>query len=168
MKIGVTSQNKLKIEAVKKAYSFVGDSLEILGYEANSGVGEQPVGEQTLKGARNRISDIRSRISGLDLIISIENRIFIEDEEWLDKAVIVIYNPHEDKEHIAYSDAVIFPTKYVEIARQKGFDTTTVGQVMQDEGYVENRKDPHLTISGISRQVYLEKTIQALVNKIEK
>ena len=167
MKIGVTSQNKLKVDAVKKAYSFIGDSLEVFGYEADSGVGEQPIEEQALQGARNRISDIRSKIDGLDRIISIESGIFMEDGKWLDKAVIVIYNPHDDKENIAYSDAVIFPDKYVKIARQKGFDTTTVGQVMEDEGYVKNRKDPHLTISGISRQTYLENTIQKLVNQIE-
>lgn len=167
MKIGVTSQNKLKVDAVKKAYSFIGDSLEVLGYEADSGVGEQPVGEQTLQGARNRISDIKSKIDGLDRIISIENGIFEENGKWLDKAVIVVYNPHDDKEHVAYSEPVIFPTKYVETARQKGFNTTTVGQVMQDEGFVENRKDPHLTISGTSRQTYLKNTIQKLVNKIE-
>lgn len=168
MKIGVTSQNKLKVDAVRKAYSLMGDFVEIVGYSAESDVGEQPINEQTLEGARNRISHVNSKIDGLDKIVSIENGIFRECKQWLDKAVVVIYDPKNDKEQIQYSGAVVFPDKYVKIARQKGFDRVTVGQVMEEEGYVVNRKDPHLTISGISRQVYLESAVQKLVKQIEK
>src|SRR3989344_935938 len=109
MKIGVTSQNKLKVDAVARAYSSVGIPVEIVGYTAESGVGEQPVDEQTLTGARNRISDVNARVSGLDRIVSIENGIFRVGEQWLDKAVVVIYNPHTDEENVGYSDAVVFP-----------------------------------------------------------
>ncbi len=168
MKIGVTSQNRLKVDAVIKAYSSLGIPIEVVGYTADSGVGEQPVDEQTVIGARNRISDVNARISGLDRIVSIESGIFRESEQWLDKAVVVIYNPHTDEEHVEYSDAVIFPEEYVEKARQIGFDTMTVGQVMAEAGYVSDQKDPHLSISGISRQMYLESTVQKLVEQIEK
>ncbi len=168
MKIGVTSENKLKVDAVKKAYSFLGSSVEVIGYKADSGVGEQPVEQQTLEGAKNRISDVNSRVKGLHRIVSIENGIFREDEKWLDKAVIVIYDPTKDSEHVAYSDSIIFPDEYVEKARQLGFDKITVAKVMADEGYVTNPKDPHLTIAGVSRQVYIEKTVQKLVEQVEK
>lgn len=167
MKIGVTSKNGLKVGSVEKAYSFM-SPVTIIGYSADSGVGEQPVGEQTILGARNRISDVKSRIPDLDRIVSIENGIFLEGNDWLDKAVVVIYDPRNDAEHIGYSDAVVFPTEYVERTRKIGFDTMTVSQVMAEAGFVANQKDPHLTISGISRQVYLENTVQALVDKIER
>ncbi len=168
MKIGVTSQNKLKVDAVIKAYSILAIPVEVVGYTANSGVGEQPVNEQTLMGARNRILDVNRRVGGLDRIVSIEDGIFRESNQWLDKAVVVIYDPHNNQEHIGYSDAVVFPDEYVERARQIGFDTMTVGQVMAEAGYVSDQKDPHLSISGISRQVYLENTIQKLVEQVEK
>jgi len=106
-------------------------------------------------------------VNGLDRIVSIENGIFREGNQWLDKAVVVIYNPVTDEEHICYSDSVVFPDEYVESARKIGFDTMTVGQVMAEAGYVKNRKDPYLTISGISRQIYLETAIQKLVKQIE-
>ena len=167
MKIGVTSQNKLKVDAVAKAYLSISDSTEVFGHTAESGVGEQPVNEQALQGARNRISDVQSKVKGLDRIVSIESGIFMENGKWLDKAVIVIYNPHNNKEHIAYTDSIVFPDEYVEAARQRGFDTTTVGQVMEEAGHIKNRKDPHLTISGISRQTYIENTLQKLVKQIE-
>lgn len=168
MKIGVTSQNKLKVDAVTKAYSSLGVPVEVIGYTASSGVGEQPVNEQTVDGARNRISDVNRRVGGLDRIVSIENGIFKEGERWLDKAVVVIYDPQTDKEYVGYSDAVVFPEEYVERARQIGFDIMTVGQVMAEAGYVSDRKDPHFSISGVSRQVYLESTVQKLVEQVEK
>lgn len=168
MKIGITSQNKLKLEAVKNAYSFMEPSLEISGYSADSGVGEQPVNEQTLQGARNRIVDLRKRVDGLDRIISIESGIFYEGGKWLDKAVVVILDVVSEKEYVAYSDAVVFLDKYVEMAREIGFETATVGKVMFDEGYVTDAKDPHKSISGISRRVYLEKMVKKLVGEVEK
>ena len=167
MKIGVTSQNRLKVEAVIKAYSSLGIPIEVIGYTAESGVGEQPVNEQTLTGARNRISDVNQRVDDLDRIVSIENGIFRIGEQWLDKAVVVIYDVRNGEEHIGYSDAVVFPDEYVERARQIGFDTMTVGQVMAEAGYVANQKDPHLSISGISRQIYLEQIVQKLVAQVE-
>ena len=168
MKIGITSQNKLKVEAVRNAYSFMEPSPEISGYSADSGVGEQPINEQTLQGARNRIADLRKRVDGLDRIISIESGIFHEGDKWLDKAVIVILDTSTGKEYVAYSDAVVFLDKYVEMAREMGFDTTTVGRVMANEGFIENAKDPHQSISGVSRRVYIEETVKGLVEEIEK
>lgn len=168
MKIGVTSQNKLKINAVINAYSFMKNPPEVIGYSAESGVGEQPVNEQALIGARNRIVDVRKRVNNLDRIISIENGIFQENSQWVDKAVVVIYDASQGKEFIAYSDAVVFPDEYVEEARKIGFDKITVGKVMADSGYISNSKDPHMSISGTSRQVYIEKTVQRLVEEIEK
>jgi non-canonical (house-cleaning) NTP pyrophosphatase len=167
MRVGVTSKNKLKVEAVEKAYSAAGIAAEVIGYSADSKVGEQPVGEQTLEGARNRISDLNSRVNGLDRIISIENGIFRQDGQWLDIAVAVMYEPKTGEEHIEHSDAIVFPDEYVERARQLGFDTTTVGKVMADAGYISDQKDPHLSIAGVSRQVYLEQTVRNLVERVE-
>lgn len=168
LKVGVTSQNGLKVSAVTNAYLQIGIPAEIIGYKADSGVGEQPVDEQTVEGARNRIRDIYTRISGLDRIISIENGIFREGEQWVDRAVVVIYNPTTTQEQIEYSDAVVFPDEYVRRAQQIGFNTITVGQVMAEAGYVADQKDPHFSISGISRKVYLENTVRKLVELVEK
>ena len=167
MRIAVTSESKLKIGSVIKAYASINKEIEVIGYASESGVGEQPVNEQTLEGARNRIADLKTRVDGFDKIISIENGIFREGEKWLDKAVVVIYDVVNNKEYIEYSESIVYPDKYVEKASEAGFDTMTVSQVMFEDGYVTNTKDPHLTISGISRQVYLEKVLQKLIEKVE-
>lgn len=165
MKIGITSENKIKIEAVKNAYLAINKKIEVFGYFTKSNVGEQPINEQVLQGARNRIIDLNSRVNCLDLIVSIENGIFRENNKWMDKAVIIIYNPLDNAENIGYSEPVIFPDKYVEKANKIGFGKMTVGQVMEEAGYVSNRKDPHFDISGISRQIYLEQAVLKLVKK---
>src|SRR3989338_3133033 len=168
IRVGVTSENRLKIDAVKKAYASVGVEAKVLGYATDSNVGEQPINDQALTGARNRILDLHSRITELDRIVSIESGIFRENGQWLDKAAVAILNPHNDQELVEFSDTVVFPDEYVERACQIGFSTITVGKIMEEAGYVTNNKDPHLSISGISRQVYLEKAVQKLIGQAEK
>ncbi len=168
MKIGVTSQNKLKIDAVKDAYAFMRPTPTIVGYNVASGVGEQPINEQTLIGAKNRINELREKVNDLDVIVSIESGIFQENNKWIDKAIVVIYYPYQKKEYVGYSDGIVFPDEYVNKARQIGFDKITVAKVMADDGFISNPKDPHLTISGTPRQVFIKNTTKKLVDKIEK
>ncbi|MFH1585948.1 MAG: DUF84 family protein [archaeon] len=167
MKIGVTSENKLKVNAVRGAYDSIGIPCEVVGYVADSGVGEQPINNQALEGARNRISDLRRKVNGLDRIVSIESGIFEQNGQWVDKAVAVVYRTDRDEEHVAYSDGVVFPTEYVDRARALGFDKVTVGKVMAEAGYVADNKDPHKSISGKSRQLYIEDTLGRLVREVE-
>ncbi|MFA5382538.1 MAG: DUF84 family protein [Candidatus Micrarchaeia archaeon] len=169
MKIAVTSKNKIKLNAVKNAYFSIGIKTEIIGFSANSSVGEQPVNEQTIQGARQRIEDIKPQVEEtFDRIISIENGIFKEDNEWRDKAVVVLLNLKTKEESIGYSDYIVFPDKYVEKARKIGFDKITVSEVMFDDDYILDSKDPHKCISGIPRQVYLEDTLKKIVREVEK
>ncbi|MFA5856328.1 MAG: DUF84 family protein [Candidatus Pacearchaeota archaeon] len=167
MKIGVTSNNGFKVDAVKNVYASLGIHAEVTGYSTDSGVGAQPVNESTMEGARNRITDLKKRINGLDRIISIENGIFDEDDGWTDIAVIMLQDPHGEREYIVFSDGVIFPQKYVEIARQIGFGRITVGKVMAENGYIKDAKDPHKSISGKERQKYIEEALYKLVTHVE-
>lgn len=168
IRIGVTSENKLKVNAVQQAYSALDLNPEIRGYSTDSGIGEQPVGKITLKGARNRIVDLWRRTGGsLDRIVSIESGIFREDGKWIDRAVVVILDTSTGKESVAYSEGVVFPDAYVERARAIGFDKITVGKVMAEAGFVADSKDPHLSISGKSRQEYVFKTVEKLIKEVE-
>ncbi len=167
MKIGVTSQSKLKLDAVIEAYSFMDEKPDIVRYRADSGVGEQPVGHEALIGASNRVSDLLKRESKLDRIISIENGIFNENGVWKDKAVVLIYDVNSDNEHAEFSDEVVFPTKFVNEACELGFDKVTVGEVMERHNYIKNSKDLHLCISGVPRKFFIEDLVIGLVRKFE-
>ncbi|PIN70141.1 hypothetical protein COV93_02695 [Candidatus Woesearchaeota archaeon CG11_big_fil_rev_8_21_14_0_20_43_8] len=66
MRIGVTSESKIKLDAVRTV--FPGDT--ILGYKTNSKVGEQPVGHDTINGALNRALDLESKTKDPHLSLS--------------------------------------------------------------------------------------------------
>jgi len=168
MKIAVTSENKLKLKAVKQAYLSNNMKVEVIGFKADSKIGEQPTNENTLLGARNRIKSIEPMLDSFDRVVSIENGIFKEDNEWRDKAVVVLLNLKTKEESIGYSDYIVFPDIYVEKACKIGFDKITVSEVMFDDDYILDSKDPHKCISGIPRQIYLEDTLKKIVREVEK
>ena len=164
MNIGVTSKNKLKLEAVEDAYFELGWNPNVTRYETDSKVGEQPVGDQTLLGARNRIKSMGDLGDlNLDGIISLENGIFDQGSRWMDMVVGVYFDVNSRTAVVRYSKEVEFPKEYVEEACRRGFDTTTIGEVMAEKGFIEDAKDPHWSISGISRKDYLQEVVQSLL-----
>jgi len=59
MKILVGSQNPVKIEAVKEAFSKYFGDVEVEGINVNSKVPDQPVNEETFEGAKNRVLELK-------------------------------------------------------------------------------------------------------------
>ena len=165
MIIGVTSKNGIKIDAVRSIYENLGYMVEIYGYSTDSKVGEQPINDETELGAMNRIDSMKN-VRGLDKIISIESGLFYEDEKWIDKAVVVVYDVKSKEYSIAYSKGVEFPKVYVEVAEFMGFKNITVGELMKRDSYIDNAKDPHSSIGKkIPRQQYIENTLMSILEK---
>jgi inosine/xanthosine triphosphatase len=54
MRILVGSENPIKHEAVHEAFSHYYEDIEIVGLKVPSGVPDQPINEETLRGAENR------------------------------------------------------------------------------------------------------------------
>jgi len=69
--IAVGSKNPVKINAVKKALENYYDDFEIISFDSVSGVPDQPFGDDTQKGAFNRVQYIKN-ITGADLYFGIE------------------------------------------------------------------------------------------------
>jgi len=80
--VNVASQSKIKLSAIKKAFSLLynNDNVIISGFKSESQVSNQPFDEETLTGARNRYDQIlasrKSSSFECDYLISIENGIF--------------------------------------------------------------------------------------------
>ncbi|MHC1585533.1 MAG: inosine/xanthosine triphosphatase [Candidatus Syntropharchaeia archaeon] len=75
MKIAVGSKNPVKIKAVKNVLSKFYRDLEVISVEVDSGVPDQPVGEETIKGAINRAKSAL-RLEKVDLGVGIEAGLF--------------------------------------------------------------------------------------------
>lgn len=169
MKIAVASASAVKLEACRKAFGAVapqGGVVDIIPVKAPSGVAEQPVGDETLTGALNRISHARSAVHDADYYVSIENGLFVEDGRYIDRAVVVIARRNEAPQTF-YSDGVEFPSQSVEETRKRGFDTWTVGKVMAEQGVVSQHDDPHLSLSGKSRVAYINETAARAVSALK-
>lgn len=164
MKIVLASTSAVKISACNKAFAGM-TGINIVTVKVPSGIAAQPMSDETLRGAFNRIENARIAIPNADLYVSIENGIFEENGDYVDRAVVVIAKKN-GMPKITYSDGVIFPRKCVEEARNRGFDTWTVGKVMQEQGVVSQHDDPHKDLSGKSRIEYINDAMRSAVSAL--
>ncbi len=167
MKVVLASESKKKIAAVTHAFNNL-SSFELVTLNAPSNVNEQPVGEETLVGAKNRIAFAIAAHPDAEIYVSIENGLFEENGAFVDKAVVVLKTA-EGNEIAAMSDGVVFPSEYVEKTRERrgGFAKWTVGKTMAEHGVVQDDGDPHLELSGRPRQTYLEEAISKALSQLK-
>jgi len=59
MKILIGSENPVKIDAVKEAFSNYFNPTEVIGITVDSHVSDQPVNDETFEGAKNRALELR-------------------------------------------------------------------------------------------------------------
>lgn len=94
MKLIIATKNQGKIEGARRAFSKYFDDITIEGIPASSDVSEQPVNEETLLGAKNRVKNLKSyckenNIEG-DLYLSIESGLVNIYGEWFIQNIAVI------------------------------------------------------------------------------
>ena len=58
VKVLVGSRNPVKLKAAKEAFSIFFNEVEVAGIAVDSKVSSQPVGEETFKGAENRVLEL--------------------------------------------------------------------------------------------------------------
>lgn len=134
MRIIVGTTSALKIEAVQAVFK---DSI-ITGVKTSSGVPEQPIEDQTETGANNRLREARRLRPDADMYIGIENGIFYDNGNYIDKAIVIIENK-DGEQQSACSLGVVFPEEFFLEAQRRGFDSITVGQVMFEAGRVKQK-----------------------------
>jgi non-canonical (house-cleaning) NTP pyrophosphatase len=149
VRLVLASKSAIKVAAVTAAVT-ANDMLEISAVHAQSDVAEQPIGDETLLGAKNRIADAMKISPGADIYVAIENGIYEEGEHKIDKAVVLIRSKKSGDNHytdtVHYSEGVEFPLASFNKAKQLGFKTTVVSKVMLEEGLVTSRDDPHVSL----------------------
>ena len=60
LKVLIGSTNSGKIEGAKKAFSHYFNEIEIIGISVDSEVNEQPLNEEILDGAKNRVRNLKT------------------------------------------------------------------------------------------------------------
>ena len=68
MKVLMGTKNPGKIEGAKKAFERYFNSVEIEGIPVNSDVGDQPINEEILQGAKNRVKNLKEYAKNNNII----------------------------------------------------------------------------------------------------
>lgn len=128
MKILMGTKNPGKIEGAKQAFEKYFDNIVIEGIPVNSDVGDQPVNEEILQGAENRVNNLkkyaRQNQIEADFYISSEAGITNLLGEWIDINCVVIENK-EGLQSVGTSQGFPIPDKYIDEIKQ-----TELGKVM--------------------------------------
>lgn len=166
--IALGSQSNLKIEAVGNALNQLSINANLVACKVASSVAEQPFEQETIEGAKNRAREAATLLRDADLAIAIENGIFLRDGYWQDIGIVVAWSKYaggdgDDKFTLVESAPVVFPASIVEEVKRLGVDEWTCGKLMARRQIVSKHDDPHMSLTGISRRIYLENAIVTLM-----
>lgn len=145
MKALIGTANPGKIQGAKEALEVYYKDVEIEGYKASSDVSDQPVNEETLEGARNRVKNTikyaKENNIEADLFLAIESGIINIYDNWfiINFAVIIDKDGYES---IGTGPLFPVPNKYVDDIIKTDF-----GTVMSK---IFNKKDLGKTVGGVS------------------
>lgn len=128
MKILIGTKNPGKIQGAKEAFEKYFNDIEIEGIDVSSDVADQPVNEEILQGARNRVKNLKKYATEnqieADFYIASEGGITNSLGEWIDINCVVV----EDKQNfqsMGISQGFPIPNKYIDKIRE-----TELGTVM--------------------------------------
>ena len=128
MKILIGTKNPGKIEGAKQAFEKYFDNVEIEGVQVSSNVGDQPINEEILQGAKNRVKNLKKYAINnnieADFYISSEGGITNLLGEWIDINAVVIEDA-KGFQSIGTSQGFPIPNKYLDEIKQ-----TELGKVM--------------------------------------
>ena len=128
MKILMGTKNPGKIEGARQAFEKYFENVEVVGIPVSSNVGNQPINEEIIRGAKNRVKNLReyaieNQIKA-DFYISSEAGITNLLGEWIDINAVVIEDS-KGYQSIGTSQGFPIPDKYINEIKE-----TELGKVM--------------------------------------
>ena len=128
MKILMGTKNPGKIEGAKQAFEKYFENIEIQGIPVSSEVSDQPINEEILQGAKNRVKNLKEYSNNNN----IEADFYISSEagttnllgEWIDINLVVVESA-SGVQSIGTSQDFPIPDKYIDDIKE-----TELGKVM--------------------------------------
>ena len=122
------TKNPGKIQGAKEAFEKYFENVEIEGIQVSSEVGDQPINEEILTGAKNRVKNLKEYAKNnnieADFYISSEAGITNLLGEWIDINAVVIEDS-KGFQSIGTSQGFPIPDKYIDEIK-----ATELGKVM--------------------------------------
>ena len=128
MRILIGTINPGKIEGAKQAFEKYFENIEIEGIAVNSDVGDQPINEEIIQGAKNRVKNLKEYAKNnnikADYFISSEAGITNLLGEWIDINAVVVEDS-KGYQSVGISQGFPIQDKYIEEIK-----ATELGKVM--------------------------------------
>lgn len=122
------TKNPGKIQGAKEAFEKYFDNVEIEGVPVNPEVGNQPIDEEILQGAKNRVKNLKKYAKDnqidADFYISSEAGITNLLGEWIDINAVVVES-NNGIQSVGTSQGFPIPDKYIQEIKE-----TELGKVM--------------------------------------
>lgn len=169
MKVIVGSKNPVKIESVKEAFSKYFDDVEIESSEVESGVPDQPIGDDTFIGARNRAAKLFDANPEFDYCVGIEGGIANKFGKWFAFGCMCVIGKNGDE---AFGTSPHF--ELPKIVTDQLLDGKELGDVMDE--IMNTKKSKHrdgaigFFTNGVMnrKELYLQGLIVALAPFVHK
>lgn len=128
MKILMGTKNPGKIEGAKQAFEKYFENVEMEGITVSSNVGDQPINEEILQGAKNRVKNLKEYAINnnieADFYVASEAGITNLLGEWIDINAVVIEDS-KGFQSVGTSQGFPIPDKYIDEIKE-----TELGKVM--------------------------------------
>ena len=168
MKILVGSQNPVKIAATIEAFSTYFEDIEVIGMKVDSHVPNQPVNNETFKGAKNRALELKKMNDNNDLgakfFVGIEGGIVERFSKWFAFGGMCIMNTDGK---IGLGTSIHFELPQYVINRL--FEGKELGDIMDEISGTKNTKQKGGAIEYFTKgvmdrkQIYIQGLIAALI-----
>ena len=169
IKILIGSKNKAKIEGAKLAFEKYFSDFEIISENMPSNVNDQPINEEIILGARNRIKGLKDlKMKDIDFYISSEAGLISIGKTWININMGIIEDS-SGYESIGTSQGFMIPNNKVEIIKEKSLGVV-MDEMFNAHGLSKLKGGINLlTLGEVSRiQLVRDSFILALVPFIEQ
>ena len=169
IKILIGTKNKGKIEGAKLAFDKYFSDIEIISENISSNVSEQPLNEEIISGARNRIKGLKDlKMKDIDFYISSEAGLINIGTTWININIGVIEDS-SGYESIGTSQGFMIPENKVEKVKQKSLGVV-MDEIFNAEGLSKLKGGINLlTLGEVSRiQLVRDSLVLALIPFLEQ
>lgn len=168
MKILVGSKNPVKLKAVEETFTMYYNSIEVIGLNVNSEVPDQPIGDDTFRGAENRTRSLASineeQQLNADFFVGIEGGISKIYNNWFAFGAMCVMSKNREK---TFGTSAHF--ELPEIVTKELLKGRELGDVMDEIMREDNTKQKggaiaFFTLGKMDRkELYIPGLISALV-----
>ena len=154
MKILIGTKNKGKVGATQKAFSRFFENVEVEGIAVESEVPEQPINDEALQGAKNRVKNLKKYAKendlNIDFYVAMESGITDKFGCWLNVTTAYVEDKNGDNA-VGLGPAYQIPDRYIDEVKEKELSYVLAKVLKTEEQKTPQGGIVHLTKGNVTR-----------------